>query len=243
MEREKAYEDAVNDAYNQSFMERGEWVWPETVPEWAGGQVAQKEFYATLREAWVTSSDPKKRMLVAQHSGPEVWDRLVKDENEMVRAAVALAGNADVHRELASDSSQLVREYVADYGPPAVLRDMAGQEGSLDVLYHIAQRKDRPAQSILVERLWEQPDFLRKIVPLLSKAEKDHLLSHDDQTVRIRVGEYGNRRQARTVMEDGSIPEYEKLFVADRLQELEEISEALRPVPLRELDIRQELSR
>ena len=70
-------------------------------------------------------SRPQKRMLVAQHSGLDVWERLAKDENEMVRAAVALAGDDTIHRELANDSSSLVRGYVADYSSPAVLRYMA----------------------------------------------------------------------------------------------------------------------
>lgn len=171
-------------------------------------------------------------MLVAQHSGPEAWNRLLKDENEMVRAAVALAGDENVHRVLASDSSSLVRQYVADYCSPAVLRYMAEHETDADILLHIAKRKDRPAQSLLVVRCWKQPEFLKKIIPLLSQAEKEHLLIHEAPEVRLRVGEYGNRRQARAMMEDRDIPETQKMFVEDRLQELEEIADALTPLPL-----------
>lgn len=232
MDQEKGYIEAEYDFFNDAFLENGAWVWPEEVPEWAGGPAGRKEFYASLREAWTVSSDPRKRMLVAQHSGPEVWSRLLKDENEMVRAAVALAGDENVHRALASDSSLLVREYVADYCSPVVLRYMADHETDTDILFHIAQRKDRPAQSILVGRCWEQPDFLRKIVPLLSQAEKEHLLTHEAPEVRLRVGEYGNRRQARAVLEDKDIPQTQKMFVEDHLQELEKIADALTPLPL-----------
>ena len=113
----------------------------------------------------------------------------------------------------------------------------------MDVVYRIAKRKDRPSQAVIVERFWDEPEFLQRIVPLLSLTEKEHLLSHDDQQVRLQVGENGTKRQAKTVMEDTRIPDYEKLFVANRLQELEEISAALQPVPLRELRIDNELSR
>lgn len=243
MNCDKPYDDEVWEKCNRVFWNNGDWVWPEVVPEWAGGQAREEEFYSVLREAWVTSSDPKKRMLVAQHSGLDVWERLAKDENEMVRAAVALAGDDTIHRELANDSSSLVRGYVADYSSPAVLRYMADHETNMDVVYHIAKRKDRPSQSVIVERFWDEPDFLQRIVPLLSLTEKEHLLSHDDQQVRLQVGENGTKRQAKTVMEDTRIPDYEKLFVANRLQELEEISAALQPVPLRELHIDNELSR
>lgn len=232
MNQEKGYTEAERERFNDTFLKDGTWVWPEKVPEWAGGAAAQEEFYTALREAWTTSSDPRKKMLVAQHSGPEVWNRLLGDENEMVRAAVALAGDESVHRVLATDSSQLVREYVADYCSPLVLRCMADHETDANILYHIAQRKDRPAQSILVARCWNQPDFLKKIVPLLSQAEKDHLLTHEAPEVRLRVGEYGNRRQARAVMEDRDIPETQKMFVEDRLQEFEDIAQALTPLPL-----------
>ena len=50
--------------------------------------------------------------------------------------------------------------------------------------------------------------------------------------MRLRVGEYGNRRQARAVLDDKDIPETQKIFVEDRLQELEEIADALTPLPL-----------
>lgn len=243
MERQRSYEEAISEYYSGPFQDDGKWIWPDTVPEWAGGPAAKEEFYTALREAWVTSPDPRKRMLVAQHSGLDVWERLAKDENEMVRAAVALAGDDTIHRELANDSSPLVRGYVADYSSPAVLRYMADHETNMDIVYHIAKRKDRPSQSVIVERFWDEPDFLQRIVPLLSLTEKEHLLSHDDQQVRLQVGENGTKRQAKTVMEDTRIPDYEKLFVANRLQELEEISAALQPVPLRELRINNELSR
>ena len=232
MGQEKGYIEAEYDFFNVAFLENGAWVWPEEVPEWAGGPAARKEFYAALREAWTASSDPRKRMLVAQHSGPEAWNRLLKDENEMVRAAVALAGDENVHRVLASDSSSLVRQYVADYCSPAVLRYMADHETDANILLHIAKRKDRPAQSLLVARCWKQPEFLKKIIPLLSQAEKEHLLTHEAPEVRLRVGEYGNRRQARAVLDDKDIPETQKIFVEDRLQELEEIADALTPLPL-----------
>ena len=232
MDQKKGYIGAEFDSFNDAFLENGAWVWPEEAPEWAGGPAGRKEFYAALREAWTVSSDPRKRMLVAQHSGPEVWTRLIKDENEMVRAAVALAGDENVHRMLASDSSSLVREYVVDYCSPVVLRYMADHETDTNILFHIAQRKDRPAQSILVARCWGQPEFLRKIIPLLSQAEKEHLLTHEAPEVRLRVGEYGNRRQARTVLEDCDIPEPQKIFVEYRLQELEEIADALTPLPI-----------
>ena len=243
MNCDKPYDDEVWEKFNRVFWNNGDWIWPEVVPEWAGGQARKEEFYSVLREAWVTSSDPKKRMLVAQHSGIDVWKRLIKDDNMMVRAAVALAGDDNVHQELASDSSSLVRGYVADFSSPKILRHMADSETDLDVVYRIAQRKDRLSQSVIVERFWDKPDFLQRIVPLLSIAEKERLLSHNDQQVRLQVGETGTRRQARIVMEDTRIPDYEKLFVANRLQELEEISAALQPVPLRELRINNELSR
>lgn len=243
MNCDKPYDDEVWQKFNRVFWNNGDWIWPEVVPEWAGGQARKEEFYSVLREAWVTSSDPKKRMLVAQHSGIDVWKRLIKDDNMMVRAAVALAGDDNVHQELASDSSSLVRGYVADFSSPAVLQYMADHEENLDVVDRIARRKDRPSQSVIVERFWDQPDFLQRIVPLLSLTEKEHLLSHEDQHVRLQVGENGTKRQAKIVMEDTRIPDYEKLFVANRLQELEEISAALQPVPHREHDIGAEQSR
>lgn len=229
MERTLSYIDAADDFYNELFLVDGQWVWPDKVPDWAGGAEAEEEFYSALREAWVVSPDPRKRLLVAENGGPAEWKKLVTDDDFMVRAAVAMVGDASVQRLLCRDSSTFVREYVANFSSPEVLRYMVNFESDPTVLYHIAERKDLPSQKSIVARAWENPGFLKKIIPLLSHSELEKLLSHDDSSVRIRVGEYGDRKQARAVLADTTIPAIRKMFVEDHLAELEEIAAALRP--------------
>ena len=229
MERTPSYIDAADDFYNEHFLVDGQWVWPDKVPDWAGGAEAEEEFYSALREAWMVSPDPRKRLLTAENGGPAEWKQLVTDDNFMVRAAVAMVGDASVQRLLCRDPSTFVREYVATFSSPEVLRYMVNFESDPTVLYHIAERKDLPSQKSIVERAWENPGFLKKIIPLLSHSELEKLLSHDDSSVRIRVGEYGDRKQARAVLADTTIPAVRKMFVEDHLAELEEIAAALHP--------------
>ena len=228
MDNNASYESAFTDFYNDSLFADGRWVWPENVPDWAGGPEAEEEFYSALREAWMVSTDPRKRLLVAEHGGPAEWKALATDSDYMVRAAVAMVGNDAVQRFLCRDTSSFVREYVANFAPPEVLRYLASFEPDPAVLNNIVKRCDIPSQQKVVERMWDDPDFLKKIIPLLPQSQLEKLLSHDDQDVRIRVGEYGNGKQARAVLNDRSIPEGKKIFVEDHLAELEEIAAVLR---------------
>lgn len=234
MDNNTSYESTSTDFFIEPFFVDGQWVWPDNVPDWAGGPEAEEDFYSALREAWMTSSDPRKRLLAAEHGGPAEWKVLVTDPDFMVRAAVAMVGNADVQRLLCRDQSSLVREYVANYATPEVLRYLASFEPDQTVLYNIVKRYDIPSQKIIVERAWGDPEFLKKIIPLLPHSQQEKLLSHNDPAVRIRVGECGDRKQARAVLNDESIPASKKIFVEDHLDELEEIAAALRPARLRE---------
>lgn len=209
------------------FDEYGNPKWPEEVPEWAGGPEESQEFFQALRDSWIASSDYRQRMLVAENGGPDEWSVLLHDENDMVRAAVAMAGDAPCHQALAQDASPLVREYVARFSRGKALVSMAGTEQDKEVIVSLARRKIPEVAHILVEKNWDKPEILSAIMPYVGNSDREKLLSHSDPNVRRRVGEYGTRKQVRAVLADKEIPEASKIMVQWRLEDLEEIAAAL----------------
>lgn len=242
---ERDYEKTQYAIYNSPFRTDGGYPkWPEEVPYWAGGQDGAEDFYASLKAAWMVNSDYHYRSLVAQHGGPEEWAVLANDENVIVRAAVAMAGDVTVQRKLCRDPSKFVREYVARNTQPEVLREMAETEQNEDVLKAIAKRKDIPSQRTIVSKHWDNPNLLCGICPMLPHTEKEKLLSHPDPKVRVTVGAYGSRRQAAIVLLDETITnEASKFFVEQRFQELSEIAKALVPSRHRERHLESSLER
>lgn len=240
-----AHEKAMEAKYQSPFRtDGGNPKWPEAVPDWAGGEEAAEDFYTSLKQAWMVDHDFHRRSLVAQHGGPEEWAVLVNDENMIVRAAVAMAGDVTVQRQLCRDPSEFVRGYVAQYTQPEILREMAEKEQSEDVLKAIVKRKDIPSQRTIVSKHWDNPNLLCDICPVLPHTEKEKLLTHPDPKVRITVGMYGSRRQALAVLRDETITnKASKFFVEQRYLELSEIAQALVPSRQRERHLESSMER
>ncbi len=234
----------AQDQYNAPFYDQhGNLRWPAEVPEWAGGQEGAEDFFNVLRAAWVQSDDSHKRLLVAENGGPDEWQALLHDEDFMVRAAVAMSGDAACHKALAGDSSPFVREYVARYGGREVLETIADTEQEREVILQLARRRMPSVLHRLVEQNWERPEILSDIMPYAGNSDRDRLLTHSDPSVRLRVGEFGTRKQISAVLADKDIPDIRKIMVEWRLQDLEEIAAALVPDRVREHVQHQDLSR
>ena len=225
------------------FDEYGNPKWPEETPDWAGGPEGEKDFFEALRNAWIVSSDYRQRMLVAENGGPDEWRILLHDENEMVRAAVAMVGDGPCHQALAQDASPLVREYVARFGARESLMDMAGTEQENEVILSLARRKIPAVAHILVEKNWDRPEVLFAIMPYVGNSDREKLMAHSDPKVRCRVGACGTRRQIYTLLKDKEISAADKVILEWRLEDLEEIAAALVPDRVRQRVQQPELTR
>ena len=119
-----------------------------------------------------------------------------------------------------------------------VTEDMTVDELTVGVRHHY--RRGSNSLAVFFE---EHKNLMQDLYDKISEEQsqyKDWLMKQPPNVILDHSYDYSIRKM---VMEDTRIPDYEKLFVANRLQELEEISAALQPVPHREHDIGAEQSR
>lgn len=177
---------------------------------------------------WIESTDCRKRAQAALEGGPREWGRLLHDESWMVRGYVARCGTQYYKLQLVSDPEWIVRKQCAIYGKEKVeMALIAAGEQNLEIISEIAKHGNVKVRKELVKVYWDNPEALHAIVPYAVQSDFFRLVNHPDKSVRLKTAMHGDRAIVQYIMSQDDISVWDKTMLQLRLDELQEISEAL----------------